>query len=313
LSGALVEILAADCHPDYASTRFAQTRSEPVRYVQHHHAHFASCLAEHGLDGPALGIVWDGSGWGSDGTVWGGEFLVGGRAAVRRFAHFRTFPLPGGEAAVRDPRRCALGLLYELRGDSAFDDPSVKEWYSDKERALLARTLKRNLACVNTSSVGRLFDGVSALLGVGLRSSFEGQAAMALEFAAVDDSASYPFSIEGNPLRVDWGPMLETLLTEGRSGIPVGRMAGRFHNTLIEMMADMAKRAGEKRVALSGGCFQIGAFYRGQCGDYRRKGLRCSITGMFPQTMGVWRWGKPRWFGLAEDRPKFSYYIERFF
>ena len=256
LSGALVEILAADCHPDYASTRFAQTRSEPVRYVQHHHAHFASCLAEHGLDGPALGIVWDGSGWGSDGTVWGGEFLVGGRAAVRRFAHFRTFPLPGGEAAVRDPRRCALGLLHELRGDSAFDDPSVKEWYSDKERALLARTLKRNLACVNTSSVGRLFDGVSALLGVGLRSSFEGQAAMALEFAAVDDSASYPFSIEGNPLRVDWGPMLETLLTEGRSGIPVGRMAGRFHNTLIEMMADMAKRAGEKRVALSGGCFQ---------------------------------------------------------
>lgn len=256
LSGARVEILAADCHPDYASTRFAQTRSEPVRYVQHHHAHFASCLAEHGLDGPALGIVWDGSGWGSDGTVWGGEFLLGGRAAVRRFAHFRTFPLPGGEAAVRDPRRCALGLLYELRGDSAFDDPSVKEWYSEKERMVLARTLKQNVACVKTSSVGRLFDGASALLGVGLRSSFEGQAAMALEFAAEDDTASYPFSIEGNPLRVDWGPLMTALLADGRNGISVGRRAGRFHNTLIEIMVALANRAGEKRVVLSGGCFQ---------------------------------------------------------
>jgi hydrogenase maturation protein HypF len=256
LFGARVEMLAADCHPDYASTRFAQARSEPVRYVQHHHAHFASCLAEHGVDGPALGVIWDGSGWGPDGTVWGGEFLLGGRAAVRRFAHFRTFPLPGGAAAVTDPRRCALGLLYEMWGDSVFDDALVKGWFSEKERAVFAGALKRNVACVKSSSVGRLFDGVSALLGVGVRRSFEGQAAMALEFAAQDDAASYPFSIEGNPLRVDWGPLMKTLLVDDRNGISVGRRAGRFHNTLIEIMVAMAKRAGEKRVALSGGCFQ---------------------------------------------------------
>lgn len=256
LHGARVDVLAADSHPDYASTRYAQTRTEPVRYVQHHHAHFASCLAEHGADGPALGIVWDGSGWGPDGTVWGGEFLLGGCAAVRRFGCFRTFPLPGGEAAVRDPRRCALGLLYERGGDSAFDEPSVKGWFSEKERAVLARALERKVACVTTSSVGRLFDGLSALLGVGVRGSFEGQAAMALEFAAEDDPASYPFSLEGTPLRVDWGPLLGALLAEGGNGISVGRRAGRFHNTLIEIIVAMAKRAGEKRVALSGGCFQ---------------------------------------------------------
>lgn len=256
LHGAVPDLLAADEHPDYASTRYAQSRSEPVRFVQHHHAHFASCLAEHGLDGPALGIVWDGSGWGPDGTVWGGEFLQGGRAAVTRFAHFRRFPLPGGEAAVRDPRRSALGLLYERKGLAAFEEPAVKRWFSEKERAVLARSLEKNVACVTTSSVGRLFDGVSALLGLAGRVSFEGQAAMGLEFAAEDDDGRYPFSLEGTPLVVDWGPLLDALLSDGQSGISVGRRAARFHNTLVEVMVQVARRAGEKRVALSGGCFQ---------------------------------------------------------
>lgn len=256
LNGARVEILAADFHPDYTSTRHAQTRSEPVRYVQHHHAHFAACLAEHGVDGPALGIVWDGSGWGPDGTVWGGEFLLGGIAQVDRFAHFRTFPLPGGEAAVRDARRSALGLLYEWKGPAAFDDGFIRDWFSEKERAVLARALQKNVACVRTSSVGRLFDGVSALLGLVTRSSFEGQAAMALEFAAENETGSYPFSLQDDPLIVDWGLLLEALLAEARGGVSVGRIAGRFHNALADMIVAVAERARQKRVALSGGCFQ---------------------------------------------------------
>jgi hydrogenase maturation protein HypF len=256
LHGARPDVLAADAHPDYASTRYAQSRREAVRYVQHHHAHFAACLAEHELDGPALGIVWDGSGWGLDGTVWGGEFLVGGRKSVRRFAHLRTFPLPGGDAAARDPRRSALGLLYELRGAEAFEVEAVKAWFSDQERSLLARALTKGGAHARTSSAGRLFDGVSALLGVGTRSTYEGQAAMALEFASDKDSGSYPFSLHGESLVVDWGPLLAALVTDQRNGVSVGRIAGRFHNTLADIIAGVAERAGEKRVVLSGGCFQ---------------------------------------------------------
>lgn len=257
LYGGVPDLLAADAHPDYASTWYAQSRSEPVRFVQHHHAHFASCLAEHGLDGPALGVVWDGSGWGPDGTVWGGEFLKGGRAAVSRFAHFRRFPLPGGDAAARDPRRSALGLLYELKGGRAFDEPIVRGWFSDQERVLLARSLEKNVACVKTSSVGRLFDGVSALLGIVDRVSYEGQAAQGLEFSAQDDEGRYPVALrEGMPLVIDWGPLLDAILADGPSGISIGRRAARFHNTLAEVVVQVARRAGEKRVALSGGCFQ---------------------------------------------------------
>lgn len=256
LLGARPDILAVDCHPDYASTRYAQTRLEPVRYVQHHHAHFAACLAEHGMEGPALGAVWDGSGWGPDGTVWGGEFLRGGRKSVQRFAYFRPFPLPGGDAAARDPRRSALGLLYELKGVKAFNEDTVQSWFSGKERDLLARSLKRNGGIVKTSSVGRLFDGVSALLGVSTRIAYEGQAAMALEFAAEEDERPYPFVLQGDPFRVDWRPFLEALLEDFRKGLSVGGLSGRFHRTMGEIVAAVAARAGEKRVVLSGGCFQ---------------------------------------------------------
>lgn len=245
---------AADFHPDYASTRFARERSEPVLGVQHHHAHFAACLAEHSLDGPALGVVWDGSGWGEDGTVWGGEFLAGGRAAVRRFAHFRTFPLPGGESAVRDARRSALGLLFEMRGKDALEN---LEWFSENERRVLFRSLERGIGCPRTSSAGRMFDAVSALLGVKTISAFEGQAAMALEHVAEEDGGVYPFALqEGPSLVVDWAPLLEALLEEKRGSVSVGRISARFHNTLVDVIAAVARRAGEKRVALSGGCFQ---------------------------------------------------------
>jgi hydrogenase maturation protein HypF len=256
LYGVGPDIVAADFHPDYTSTRTAQSRTEPVRYVQHHHAHFAACLAEHGVEGPALGVVWDGSGWGTDGTVWGGEFLVGGRAKVERLAHLRVFPLPGGEAAVRDPRRSALGLLYEMKGPEAFAEDVVRKWFSPKERNVLTRALQKNVGCVKTSSVGRLFDGVSALLGLVTRGSFEGQAAMAVEFAAGDEPGSYPFSLRGDPLIVDWVPLVDALLGEVLDGVSASRIAGRFHNTLAEMIVAVAQRARQKRVALTGGCFQ---------------------------------------------------------
>lgn len=263
--GARPDVLAVDCHPDYASTRYAQTRPEPVRYVQHHHAHFSACLAEHELDGPALGIVWDGAGWGPDGTVWGGEFLRGGRKSVQRFSYFRPFPLPGGDVAARDPRRSALGILYELKGSKAFDEAIVKSWFSGKERDLLARSLERKGGSVKTSSVGRLFDGVSALLGVRTLSTFEGQAAMDLEFAAEDDHGSYPFLLQGHPLVVDWGPVLDALLEDHRKGISVGRLSCRFHRAMVDILLAVALRAGEKRVVLSGGCFQNVRLLLGAC------------------------------------------------
>ena len=171
--------VACDAHPDYASTRSAQSLGLAVRPVQHHVAHLFSGVVEHALAAPVLGICWDGSGFGNDGTVWGGEYLLWQDSTVRRIDHLRPFPLPGGEQAVREPRRSLLGVLHEL-GRAALARPL----FTDAEWPVLEAMLERGLNCPRTTSAGRLFDAVSALLGLCRRSAFEGEAAMALEFAA---------------------------------------------------------------------------------------------------------------------------------
>ena len=237
---------AADLHPGYASTHGAAGLGVPVAGVQHHHAHIAACMAENGLEGPVLGIAWDGTGLGPDGTVWGGEFLVCTRAECRRVAWLRTFPLVGGDAAAREPRRAALGVLRELGSDRP------PPGFAAAELATLEAMLRRGLNVARTSSAGRLFDAAASLLGVCQAMSHEGQAAMRLEALAGDaEAAPYPFGWRGDEL--DWGPMMAALGAEGEA--PAGA-AARFPETLAEMMVAAARRAGERDVCLSGGCFQ---------------------------------------------------------
>ncbi|MCB0256578.1 MAG: carbamoyltransferase HypF, partial [Anaerolineae bacterium] len=296
--------IAHDMHPEYLSTKWAQemggrekgerkeTRetesldtpsapafpsfpsfpSFPLLPVQHHHAHLAACLAEHGIEESALGVTWDGTGYGTDGTIWGGEFLLGDAREFRRVAHLQPFRLPGGDAAVKEPRRCAFALLWELYGEEILDWDFVAPVRALRrdERGLLAQMLARGINAPVTTSAGRLFDGVAALLGLHQQVTFEGQAAMALEFAAdpheagaytinllrKPDNSSSSFSDHRSSLILDWQPLVEEILSDLRRGVSSGMMAARFHNALVEAIVAVARRAGERRVALTGGCFQ---------------------------------------------------------
>lgn len=256
--------IAHDLHPDYLSTRWAEGRVLDIGYsvpVQHHHAHLAACLAENDVEGVALGVTWDGTGYGSDGTVWGGEFLLGDAADFVRVAHLRPFRLPGGEVAVREPRRVALSLLWEIYGEAVLerDDLAPVRAFSPAERRLLAQMLERGLNSPLTTSAGRLFDGISALLNLHQEMTFEGQAAMALEFVAdsgVDDAYALPLTRGASPMVLDWQALIEAVLDDLGRGIAPGMIAARFHNGLVEAIVDVAQAIGQPQVALTGGCFQ---------------------------------------------------------
>lgn len=257
------DAVVCDLHPDYRSTQFARETGLPLQPVQHHYAHLLSCMAEHRLEGALLGIAWDGSGLGPDGTLWGGEFLRIDERSFQRAAHFRTFRLPGGERAMREPRRSALGLLYEPFGDRAFEESAFLIVFNAEERRILKTMLKSGLNAPLTSSVGRLFDAVASLLGLRQTSRFEGEAAMALEFACegIETEEAYPFRIlecgtPKAPLIIDWAPLIEAILGELEHSRPTGEIAVLFHNTLSEIIVSVARRIGEEKVVLTGGCFQ---------------------------------------------------------
>lgn len=252
----LPDAVACDLHPDYRSTRFAGETDLPLHPVQHHYAHVLSCMAEHRLEGPLLGIAWDGSGLGLDGTLWGGEFLRVDTASFQRVCHFRTFPLPGGERAIREPRRAALGLLYERFGDRIFEEGhSSLSTFTMEERRLLQTMMKKNLNSPLTSSMGRLFDAVASLIGLKQKSRFEGEAAMGLEFACdeINTEEVYPFRISDT---VDWAPLIEAILGDLERSRPSGEIAALFHNTLAEIIVSVSLQIGEEQVILTGGCFQ---------------------------------------------------------
>ena len=259
------EIIACDLHPDYLSTKFATqlaTETDAVVHpVQHHWAHILACMAENEVPFPALGVAWDGSGYGTDGTIWGGEFLLAREDGFERVAHMRQFRLPGGEAAIRQPRRSALGVLYEMGGLKALDQADLapfRDFLRHGELTVIRQMLAKELHSPVTSSVGRLFDAVAALTGIRQESTFEGQSAMELEFAVHSCVAeSYDFDIKSTaPSIIDWRPMFEQIVAEVREGVETGVIAAKFHNTLVEIIVSIARHTGETRVVLSGGCFQ---------------------------------------------------------
>lgn len=234
-------LVACDMHPDYASTQWARASGLPVVEIQHHEAHAASCAAENDVRGDYLAVSWDGTGYGRDGTVWGGEFFLVRGGAFERIAHLRTFRLPGGEAAVKEGWRSAASLLWEIEGAGAL-----------AETPAIARMLERGLNAPVTSSVGRLFDAVAALCGVARASRFEGQAAMLLERAigSLDTREAYP--LPGG----DWAELVAAVRGDVRAGVEPALISARFHNALVAWIAETATACGVGQVALSGGCFQ---------------------------------------------------------
>jgi len=238
------EVVACDLHPDYASTHWAERSGLPVIRVQHHQAHVAACAAENAVEGEYLGVSWDGTGYGLDGGIWGGEFFLvndqrGNSDQFERIAHLRPFGLPGGDAAVREGWRSAASLIFQVLGPEAAD-PRVR------------RMLERTINVVPTTSVGRLFDAVASIVGVAQQNRFEGQAAMLLEnqIGGLRTEEAYP--LPGG----DWGPLISAVISDKQAGTAVPLIAARFHNALVEWIVEIAMHTGLKQIVLSGGVFQ---------------------------------------------------------
>ncbi len=282
--------IAHDLHPDYQSTAYALARSRrealPLVAVQHHHAHLASCLAEHGLDGPAIGVIFDGTGYGTDGAIWGGEFLVGDRRQFRRAGHLRYVSMPGGQLAIREPWRMALAQVI----DAGCDAGPLAERIAASQRRTIERMLARGLNCPLTSSAGRLFDAVAALCGLRDRCTYEGQAAMTLQWQAseVEPDGVYPFDLQqpgasnspGDPRRplvVDTRPLVRAVVADVIGGVDPRAIARRFHSTLVEVIVHTCRQIGEQtglaRVALSGGVFNNALLTSETCARLRSDGF----------------------------------------
>lgn len=283
--------VACDLHPDYGSTRLGERLAAswgvPLLRVQHHHAHIAAGMAEHGLSGPVLGLAWDGAGLGADGTLWGGEALVVEGARFRRVAHLRPFRLPGGEQALREPRRAALGLLHTLDGPGSAT--RLRDAFTPREADVLVAILERGFQSPLTTSMGRLFDAVAALSGVRAQAGFEGQAAMALEFAAGEEEVLEPYPLplrDGEPAVADWEPLVRGLLSDREQGAPASLMAGRFHAALARLAEAIALRVGLPQVVLSGGCFQNLRLLRDTQARLRARGFEVWTPRQYPPNDG---------------------------
>ena len=257
--------VVCDRHPDYASTLYAKATGLPCVEVQHHLAHVLACLLEHRrrADG-VLGVAWDGTGYGEDATVWGGEFLLLRKGEALRFARLRRFRLPGGEAAVRDGRRVALGLAHAA-GRAGVAPLGRRLGFSDAEIGLLDTMLERGVNAPLASSAGRLFDAVGALLGIGVHNRFEGQIPLALEAAAFSHGATAPTlplplrpvpSGGGAAFELDWEPLIAALDAGRACGRGPAELAASFHQSLADGIVAVAREAGAGTVALGGGCFQ---------------------------------------------------------
>jgi hydrogenase maturation protein HypF len=287
------EIIAHDLHPDYLATKYAQELGESgikLVSVQHHHAHIASCMADNGLESPVIGVAFDGTGMGMDGNIWGGEFLVADYRNYKRLGHLEYLPLPGGAAAIKKPYRTAIGYILTLLGENSLDAVIESPDYIETKQSqlvsigqvteveveIIKRQIERRINSPLTSSMGRLFDAISALLGIRGEIDYEGQAAVELEMAAyssviarrVNDEAisanneSYPYHIEEDEgIRiVHLRDLLSAVIEDLRRSIPNEMISFKFHNTVAQMINEMchliAGETGISQVALSGGVFQ---------------------------------------------------------
>ena len=260
------ELIAYDLHPDYLSTQYALEQTNiPKVGVQHHHAHIVSCMTEHSLEGPVIGISFDGTGYGTDGKIWGGEILLVEGANFSRLAHFEYTPMPGGDAAIKEPWRMALSYLHQAYGDEFlnFDLPFIKT-VGRKKIELILQMIKKNINCPETSSLGRLFDGISAMLGICCRATYEGQPAIMLEQWAIENKSltTYRFNWqkENGLYKIISATIIKDLVNDLIQRTPPEEISYKFHITLIQLLKELCitlqKESGINRVVLSGGVFQ---------------------------------------------------------
>jgi hydrogenase maturation protein HypF len=254
--------VAHDLHPNYMSTHFALECGLPAIGVQHHHAHIASCMADNGLHDRVIGVAFDGTGFGTDGKIWGGEFLVCDFAEFERRGHLSYIPLPGGDTAVRQPWRSALAYLDAAFGSNAISLPlPLFKEVPPKQVAFVNHMISRQIQTIDTSSCGRLFDAVASIIGLRHETSYEGQAAMELEAIASYDSMTYPFEFRGDaPFEIDLRSTIRAIVSDVLRAARASTISPRFHRTLATIIADSCARIRESdglnRVCLSGGTFQ---------------------------------------------------------
>jgi hydrogenase maturation protein HypF len=290
------EILVADAHPLYRSRGWAHRNAagRPVRTVQHHHAHIAAVMAEHGLDGSqrVLGFAFDGTGYGLDGAVWGGEVLLADYKDYQRLAHLKYVPLAGGDISVLRPYRMALAHLWAAGLPWDHDLPPVRACPAD-ERRVLMRQLETGVGCAPTSSMGRLFDAVSALVGVRQVVAYEAQAAIEFEGLARNahgGTRTYAFAVapSGMPAEIDPAPVLNAIVADLGAGVPAAVIGARFHRAVADLIVDLAaaEAAGIHTVALSGGVFQNALLLRSARDGLHSRGFEVITHRLVPPNDG---------------------------
>ncbi len=253
------ERVICDLHPDYASIKYSELLGIPLYKVQHHYAHVLSCMAENELEGDVLGVSWDGTGYGTDGAIWGGEFIIPKGKEFIRKGYFKPFRLPGGEQAIHDVWKTGFSLLYDVYGEKATEQKNI-EFLNYKEVNLIRQMLDKNINSPLTSSAGRLFDGVSAIIGLRNTVNFEAQAAMELEFATddvkINDYFSYSIDEENDGTLVfNWHDVIRGIVEDIKNKISVGIISTKFHNSLVELIVQVSHKTGFKKIVLTGGCF----------------------------------------------------------
>ncbi len=297
------ELIVHDLHPDYLSTRYALDRSEdqgiPLYPAQHHHAHITSCLADNNYQGdePVIGLAFDGVGYGDDGAIWGGEFLIADYSEYTRAGHLAYFPLPGGDQAIREPWRTALSLLhhYDIPWDSSFPPVQHLNGLSEllpgvHQGEVLSNQLSTGTNAPLTSSLGRLFDGVASILGICHQISYEGQAAIEFEaLAREDERGTYPLEIS-NELIFNPGNMIRSILKDQGDGVQLPIISARFHNTLAEMVLEIALSLRQTKqldtVALSGGVWQNMTLLKSSVLKLRSAGFQVLLHQQVPPNDG---------------------------
>ncbi len=296
------ELVAHDLHPEYLSTKYALGLDLPKVGVQHHHAHVASVTAEHGVGERITGIAFDGTGYGTDGRIWGGEVLMADWSGFERFAHLAYVPMPGGAAAIRRPARMAIGTLAAL---GLLDHPGARPLRSrlaEGEERLLLRMIERDVNSPLTSSMGRLFDSVAAILGVRDDVRYEGEAAVELE-AAADDSADGAYAFEfrapegAHACRIiDPTPVLAAALDDVARGVPIGTVSARFHRAVVDCIVECAHAAAtvtqKRQVALGGGVFMNRLVLGGAVRELRNQGFEPLVHLRLPANDGAVSYGQ---------------------
>ncbi|MBW2645143.1 MAG: carbamoyltransferase HypF [Deltaproteobacteria bacterium] len=289
------QIVAYDLHPDYLSTRYALEQKGIKKIaVQHHHAHIVSCMAENRLDGPVIGLSFDGTGYGTDGRIWGGEVLIVEAHQFTRAAHFAYLPMPGGAAAIKEPWRMAVSYLFNTFGEAFYDlDLPLFQGLEKEKIRVVLEMIAKQVNSPQTSSLGRLFDGVAAILGIRKRVAYEGQAAMELEMAIrkeTEETYDYEWEREKDSYLIPVHPIVRGVVRDMDNGLPVSDISSKFHTTLIRLFSELCallrKETGLDRVALSGGVFQNATLLAGLRKALEDKGLQVYTHSLVPTNDG---------------------------